>query len=128
MPSSNQISLLSYKEFEQTYKEDGITYALVVAGKSEVANEVLVEVRSLLDRFKGIAPEELLARLPTLQDIQHQIDFIPGAILFNSPHYKMPLSEHVELQKQGIKLLGKGLIREFHSPCAIPALLTPKKD
>lgn len=70
-------------------KKIGFAYALVVVEKSEVANEVPVEVQSLLVRFKGIALEELLAGLPPLQDIQHQIDFVPSAILFNLPHYRM---------------------------------------
>lgn len=59
--SSSQISLLSYKEFEQSYKEDGITYALVAVERSEeVANEISIEVLSLLEKFKGLARDELM--------------------------------------------------------------------
>ncbi|XP_008777802.1 uncharacterized protein LOC103697676 [Phoenix dactylifera] len=129
VPSSNQISLLSYKEFEESYKKDGIVYALVAAEKSEeLETKVSNEVRGLLDRFKGLAPADLPAGLPPLRDIQHQIDFILGAILPNLPHYRMSPNEHAELQRQIIDLLQKGLIRESLSPYAIPGLLTPKKD
>ena len=94
----------------------------------EPAIEVPIEVRSLTEKFKGLAPEELPNSLPPLREIQHHIDFVPGAILPNLPHYRMPPIEHAESQRQVIELLKKGLIKESLTPCVVPALLTPKMD
>lgn len=97
-------------------------------GKSEkVADEIPIEVSSLLDNFEGLAPDELLASLLSLCDIQHHIDFFPGAILPNLPYYRMSPSEHAKLQRQIKDLVNKGLIRKSLSPCVVPSLFNSKR-
>lgn len=99
---------------------------MVAFGKNyEGIKEISKEVSSLLDKFNGLALEELLVGLPPLCDLQHQIDFILGVILPNSPHHRMPPNEHDELQRKVKDLVKKELI---WSLCAVLVLLTLKKN
>jgi len=81
-----------------------------------------------LKEFVGVFPEELPNNLPPLHDIQHSIDFVPGATLPNLPHYIMNQAEHAELMRQVDELLAKRFIKESLSPCVVLSLLTAKKD
>ena len=56
------------------------------------------------------------------------MDFILGMSLPNKDAYNMTPKENEEIRKQVQGLLDKGLIRESLCPCAVPVVLTPKKD
>jgi len=82
----------------------------------------------IITDFADVFPKDLPNQLSPMWNIQQAIDLVPGAILSNLPHYRMSPMEHAELQKQVEKLLSRGFIWESLNPCAVLALLMPKKD
>ena len=90
--------------------------------------DVPSEVLPLFREFSDIFPNDIPGGLPLVREIQHCIDFIPGASIPNKPAYRMNLKEFAELHRQVTELLEKGLIRESMSPCVVPALLVPKPN
>ncbi|GJS84251.1 putative reverse transcriptase domain-containing protein [Tanacetum coccineum] len=104
-----------------------LLYALMIAEQNSLHEETPVEVQTLLDEFKDIFPDEIPPGLPLMREIQHCIDFVPGAMIPNKPAYRMNPKEFEELHRHVTELLAKGLIRESMSPCAVPALLVPKQ-
>ena len=83
---------------------------------------------SLLQDYEDVFPKEILAGLPPICGIEHQIDLIPGPALPNRPPYRTNPEETKEIQRQVQELLDKGFVRESLSPCAVPVILVPKKD
>jgi hypothetical protein len=82
----------------------------------------------LLEEFADIVVYELPCLLPPIRSISHHIDLIPGANLPNKVVYRLMPQENEEVKRQVQDLMDKGLIRESLSPCAIPTVLSPKKD
>jgi len=82
----------------------------------------------VITEFVDVFLDDLSNKVPPMRDIQHAIDLVLGVSLSNLSHYRMNPTEHVELKGQVDELLRKGLIQESMSSCAVPALLTLKKD
>ncbi|KAE8681373.1 putative CCCH-type zinc finger family protein [Hibiscus syriacus] len=129
-PVTHNTNLLSMSRFLDEIEHGGVVYALLPCENNavDVDTDLPVEVQRLLAEFSNLMPEDLPPGLPPMRDIQHQIDLVPGSSLPNRPAYRLSPKEAEELQRQVEELLERGYIRESMSPCAVPALLVPKKD
>ncbi|PKU77966.1 uncharacterized protein LOC114579829 [Dendrobium catenatum] len=124
------IHLVSGNNLINEWRNQAPMFALLVTEVSPTLplQQLPHEVSELMEQYRDITPEELPAELPPLRSIQHQIDLSPGASLPNLPHYRLNPKEQAILQELIDDLLRKQLIQVSRSPCAVPALLVPKKD
>ncbi|XP_074288812.1 uncharacterized protein LOC141613967 [Silene latifolia] len=116
------------REVEEALARGERTYVLLVRELGSVGVCDDRGVQELLEEFRDVFPDKLPDGLPPLRGIEHQIDLIPGAALPNKPAYRCNLEEAKELQRQVQELIDRGYVQESLSPCAVPALLVPKKE
>ncbi|KAI0529675.1 hypothetical protein KFK09_002229 [Dendrobium nobile] len=111
-------------------QEDSLLFALVFRDAAPVTdcNVKLPAIDKLLEQFSDILTEPTPTALPPLRSLQHQIDLVPGSTLPNLPHHRLSPMKHQVLQQLVEELLKNNLIQPSLSPCAVPALLVPKKD
>ena len=126
---SKSLHLVSAKKMERFVQKKLVIFALVATDSTTKPSlDIPPEAMPILAEFSQVFPEEFPTHLPPLHYIQHAIDLVPEATLPNLPHYRLNPTEHSELKRQVDELLNKRFIRESLSPCAVPSLLTPKKD
>ncbi|XP_039686533.1 uncharacterized protein [Medicago truncatula] len=121
------VSLITKTRFKEAVDEVQ-TMSFILMFEENAETVLPVEIEQMLSEFPDVVPEDVPQGLPPMRDIQHAIDFIPGAVIPNRPAYRMSPQEHAEVTRQVEELLKKGLIQESVSPCAVPAILVPKKD
>lgn len=129
--NSKRSYLISAKEVEKVISNHEVVYVLVsreLQQEKESSSTAPIEVKTLLEDFKDVFPEDLPPGLPPIRGIEHQIDLIPGAPLPNKAAYRSNPEETKEMQRQIEELMERGYVRESMSPCAVPTLLVPKKD
>ncbi|GJW06680.1 putative reverse transcriptase domain-containing protein [Tanacetum coccineum] len=77
--------------------------------------------------FPDVFHEDLLG-LPLTQQVEFQIDLIPGVAPVAQAPYRLAPSEMKELLEQLTELSDKGFIRPSSSPWGAPVLFVKKKD
>jgi hypothetical protein len=130
---SNTILLMSGKELltEMEKKEDPqffVVRKLRIVLTSTRVDDLPDEIQELLGEFADIIVDELPCSLPLMRSVSHHIDLILGASLPNKAAYRLMPQENEEVKRQVQDLVDKGLVRESLSLCAVPIVLSPKKD
>ncbi|GJR37710.1 putative reverse transcriptase domain-containing protein [Tanacetum coccineum] len=90
---------------------------------SDKKQEEIVVVRDYPEVFS-----DDLSRLPLVQEIEFQIELIPGATPVAKSPYRLAPFELEELSGQLKELQDKGFIRPSSSPWGAPVLFVKKKD
>ncbi|GJT47987.1 reverse transcriptase domain-containing protein [Tanacetum coccineum] len=75
--------------FEGLIKTSPCVFTLVVVEENKIISEAPLQVQPLLREFADVIPDDIPPGLPTMRDIQHCIDFIPGSAISNRPTYRM---------------------------------------
>ncbi|KAL5543726.1 hypothetical protein UlMin_007510 [Ulmus minor] len=127
---SQSLLAISGSELHQAVRnsDDLLTLLVKELLQCSSSDKLPPAVAALLNEFSDLSPSELPDELPPIRAIQHNIDLQPGATLPHLPHYRMSPREHDILQGMIDELLTNNLIHPSLSPCAVPALLVPKKD
>ncbi|XP_059067542.1 uncharacterized protein LOC131858346 [Cryptomeria japonica] len=136
----SSVMVVKEKEFLEGLKEENPPCFAVVIRPKETnceGRELNLEAKEstcpkvvfdLLNKYDGIVADSAHESLPPKRSISHCIDLIPGATLPNKAAYKLTPEQNAEVARQIQGLLEKGYIQKSISPCAVPVVLSPKKE
>ncbi|GKB56318.1 putative reverse transcriptase domain-containing protein [Tanacetum coccineum] len=123
------LSIISCEK-AQKYMEKGcqlfLAQVTVKENKDKSKEKRLEDVPTVRD-FPEVFPEDLPG-LPPIQQVEFQIDLVPGAAPVARAPYRLAPSEMEELSTQLQELSDKGFIRPSSSPWRAPVLFVKKKD
>jgi len=123
------LNLINLKEIKKEVADRSPLVILVAREDTkDFLEPILPAVSLVITEFSDVFPKDLADQLPPMRNVQHIIYLVPRATLPSLPQYWMNPMEHAELKGQVDELLRRGFIRENLSPCAVLALLTPRKD
>ncbi|GJR47337.1 putative reverse transcriptase domain-containing protein [Tanacetum coccineum] len=124
-----RLHIISYSK-TQEYMLKGCPVFLAHVTTKEVEDKLekkrLEDVPIVRD-FPEVFPEDLPG-LPPTQQVEFQINLIPGAAPVARAPYRLAPSEMKELSEQLKELSDKGFIRPSSSPWGAPVLFVKKKD
>ncbi|KAL9275453.1 hypothetical protein AKJ16_DCAP13225 [Drosera capensis] len=91
---------------------------LVIVEQSDDGLGVPAAIIPLLDEFFDVVPKDLPSGLPPMRDIQHCIDFVPGASIPNKAAYRLSPKEYEESQRLFPRRMARGgcalLVSRYH--------------
>ncbi|PKI58108.1 hypothetical protein CRG98_021487 [Punica granatum] len=92
--TGEESSYLSKSQFLQVMDRSSEAYALVLLEENEERGDIPPVVKSLLEEFRDVVPNEIPSGLPPMRDIQHHIDLVPGAAIPSKAAYRISPKEH----------------------------------
>nr|GFB53618.1 putative reverse transcriptase domain-containing protein [Tanacetum cinerariifolium] len=125
----SKLNIISCTKTQKYIQEGCQVYQAQVTSKKDEdkSDERRLEDVPILREFPKVFPEDL-PRLPPAQQVEFQIDLVPGAAPVAWAPYRLAPAEMKESSTQLQELSNKGFIRPNSSPWGAPILFVKKKD
>ncbi|GJW21406.1 putative reverse transcriptase domain-containing protein [Tanacetum coccineum] len=125
----SKLKIISYTRTQKYIQKGCQVYLAQVTSKKaeDMSEEERLEDVPIIQEFLEVFPEDL-PELPLAQQVEFQIDLVPGAAPVARAPYRLTPAEMQELSTQLQELSDRGIIRPNSSPWGAPVLFVKKKD
>ncbi|GJY80372.1 putative reverse transcriptase domain-containing protein [Tanacetum coccineum] len=123
------LHIISYTKTQEYMLKGCLVFLANVTTKEteDKSEKKRLEDVPIIRNFPDVFPEDFPG-LPQTQQVEFQIDLIPGAAAVARAPYRLAHSEMKEFSEQMKELFDKGFIRPSSSPWGAPVLFVKKKD
>jgi hypothetical protein len=108
-------------------KNEGLYNKLLRRKLDHLTQDERRAIQPVLLKYAHVFHDEESNDFKCTNVIEHQI-LVGDTPPIRRPQYRTPYALRGEMKAQVDKMLGKGVIRESHSPWSAPAILVPKKS